>query len=374
MANNDGKELTGHITIDKDRFPVDSAIYMGPKTLMTVEYCGNHIYRNGKLERILNDYGYYANGAYHFNITDYHGNIRAVIREDGILEETSSYYPYGGLMGSGSMGVQPYKYGGKELDRENGLDLYDSHARMYDPIIGRTTTIDPLAEKYTHLSPYLWCAANPLKYVDPSGRFLFENISNFNSYPVISVMPSNYKNDKALLRDYQVCKQENMPIVLVDDVSDFANALADLQNRYIMTSVFSINSHGSTGSFYIGNEHVNAESDYSVLRTGLKHKTVFINACNTTLDTYGEAMIENFSIKTESTVIGSKHPILSGYKYDGSLNLNYHKSIPLKNNNSNKYMISSEGTEAETITNLRMTKKDIIWDEKIFIPFKSPIK
>ena len=172
MANNDGKELTGHITIDKDRFPVDSAIYMGPKTLMTVEYCGNYIYRNGKLERVLNDYGYYADGAYHFNITDYQGNIRAVIREDGTLEETSSYYPYGGLMGSGSMGVQPYKYGGKELDRENGLDLYDSHARMYDPIIGRTTTIDPLAEKYTHLSPYLWCAANPLKYVDPSGKKL----------------------------------------------------------------------------------------------------------------------------------------------------------------------------------------------------------
>ena len=162
----------GHITIDKDRFPVDSAIYMGPKTLMTVEYCGNYIYRNGKLERILNGYGYYADGAYHFNITDYQGNIRAVIREDGILEETSSYYPYGGLMGSGSMGVQPYKYGGKELDRENGLDLYDSHARMYDPIIGRTTTIDPLAEKYTHLSPYLWCAANPLKYVDKNGMEL----------------------------------------------------------------------------------------------------------------------------------------------------------------------------------------------------------
>ena len=57
-----------------------------------------------------------------------------------MLMKTSSYYPYGGLMGSGSMGVQPYKYGGKELDRENGLDLYDSHARMYDPIIGRTTT------------------------------------------------------------------------------------------------------------------------------------------------------------------------------------------------------------------------------------------
>ena len=300
--------------------------------------------------------------------------LRAVIREDGTLEENSNYYPYKGLMGSGSMSVQPYKFGGKELDRIGGINHYDFHARQLQLPILHFYQQDPYADKYPHLSPYLYCAGNPLRYVDPSGKFLFENISNFNSYPVISVIPSNYKNDKALLRDYQVCKQENMPIVLVDDVLDFANALADLQNRYTMTSVFSINSHGSTGSFYIGNEYVNAESDYSVLRTGLKHKTVFINACNTTLDTYGEAMIENFSIKTESTVIGSKHPILSGYKYDGSLNLNYHKPIPLKNINSNKYMISSEGSEAETITNLRMTKKDIIWDEKFFTPFKSPIK
>ena len=35
---------------------------------------------------------------------------------------------------------QPYKYTGKELDRETGLDWYDSQARMLDPTTGRTTT------------------------------------------------------------------------------------------------------------------------------------------------------------------------------------------------------------------------------------------
>ncbi len=35
------------------------------------------------------------------------------------------------------------QYGGKELDRENGLDWLDSQARIYDFIIGRTPTIDP---------------------------------------------------------------------------------------------------------------------------------------------------------------------------------------------------------------------------------------
>ena len=69
-------------------------------------------------------------------------------------------------------GVQPYKYGAKELDRENGLDFYDSHARFYDSMIGRTTSQDPIAEKYYHLSPYLWCAANPIKFGDKNGMYL----------------------------------------------------------------------------------------------------------------------------------------------------------------------------------------------------------
>lgn len=52
---------------------------------------------------------------------------------------------------------------------ENSLDLYDSKARWYDSMIGRTTSQDPLAEKYYEMSPYLWCAANPIKYIDENG-------------------------------------------------------------------------------------------------------------------------------------------------------------------------------------------------------------
>lgn len=66
--------------------------------------------------------------------------------------------------------MPPLKYSAKELDRENGLDLYDSHARFYDSMIGRTTSQDPLAEKYSGVSPYLWCAANPIKFIDKNGK------------------------------------------------------------------------------------------------------------------------------------------------------------------------------------------------------------
>ena len=115
--------------------------------------------------------GYIQGGEYYFYIKDYQGNIRVVLNQSNQPIELNSYYSYGALMAATTTeGTQPYKYSAKELDRENGLDLYDSQARWYAPQIGRTSTLDPMAEKYPHLSPYLWCAANPNRYRDPDGR------------------------------------------------------------------------------------------------------------------------------------------------------------------------------------------------------------
>ena len=97
------------------------------------------------------------------------GNVRSVVREDGAVVESNEYYPYGGLF-SATPSVQPYKYGAKELDRTHGLDWYDSKARFYDSILLRTNSMDKKAGDYTWLSPYLWCAANPIKFVDPTGK------------------------------------------------------------------------------------------------------------------------------------------------------------------------------------------------------------
>ena len=40
---------------------------------------------------------------------------------------------------------------------------------MYDPILGRFNTIDPLAEKYYSISPYAYCDNNPVNAIDPFG-------------------------------------------------------------------------------------------------------------------------------------------------------------------------------------------------------------
>ncbi len=40
---------------------------------------------------------------------------------------------------------------------------------MYNPVIGSWLSPDPLADKYTSTSPYVFCAGDPVNYVDPTG-------------------------------------------------------------------------------------------------------------------------------------------------------------------------------------------------------------
>jgi len=64
--------------------------------------------------------------------------------------------------------LKRYKYIGKEKDEETGLYYYG--ARYYAGWLGRWISVDPLKEKYLNLTPYNYCANNPVMLRDPDGR------------------------------------------------------------------------------------------------------------------------------------------------------------------------------------------------------------
>ncbi len=143
----------------------------------STDYCGSLILQNGApgMYQFTGGYISFSNSALsgcHYYIQDYLGNNRMVVNKTGAVEQTTHYYPYGGVIGGidHNPGFQKYKYGGKELDRSYGLDWYDVQARQYDPVVPSWHTIDPLAEKYYWISPYAYCAGNPVNAVDPDGR------------------------------------------------------------------------------------------------------------------------------------------------------------------------------------------------------------
>uniref|UniRef100_UPI0025BC0E2C RHS repeat-associated core domain-containing protein n=1 Tax=Bacteroides sp. UBA939 TaxID=1946092 RepID=UPI0025BC0E2C len=96
---------------------------------------------------------------------------RVVANANGAIVQSNHYYPYGMSFTEGNQSSsQPYKFGGKELDTQKGLNLYDFVARMQDSVLGIFSTPDPLAEDYYSWSPYAYCMNNPILYIDPDGR------------------------------------------------------------------------------------------------------------------------------------------------------------------------------------------------------------
>ena len=238
-----------------------------------MEYITNkitHVTSNGKLERILTAGGYMQDGGLYFYIKDYQGNVRVVLDQRNRPVELNAYYPYGMLMASTpSDSHQPHKYGTKELDRENGLDCYDSQARWYAPQTGRTYTLDPMAEKYPHLSPYLWCAANPITLTDPDGKeVMADELSRINICNTLTKEESEYvRFDKNGMLDVQLLNKsqsasENMIALkaLANSEVEYNFMVADKDHegkKYFDTSE-------TDGNFYRGTtEMPNAERNSS---------------------------------------------------------------------------------------------------------------
>ena len=108
---------------------------------------------------------------FYYHINDHLGNCRVIVNEQGEVEKAYDYYPFGKQLRVYQPGdAATFTFTGKQLDEEGDLDWYYFGERFYDPEIGRWVSVDPFAEKYPGLSPYVYTANNPLKYIDPDGR------------------------------------------------------------------------------------------------------------------------------------------------------------------------------------------------------------
>ncbi|WP_262494225.1 RHS repeat-associated core domain-containing protein [Flavobacterium commune] len=71
-----------------------------------------------------------------------------------------------------------YKYNGKELQDELGLNMTAMDFRQYDMAIGRFNSIDALSEMSFSTSPFAFARNNPIFWMDPSGLLSQEFINS----------------------------------------------------------------------------------------------------------------------------------------------------------------------------------------------------
>ena len=66
---------------------------------------------------------------------------------------------------------------GKELDEETGFGYFGARYMNHELMTG-WLSVDPMADKYPNISPYAYCAWNPVKLVDPDGKEIFYSKSS----------------------------------------------------------------------------------------------------------------------------------------------------------------------------------------------------
>lgn len=106
-------------------------------------------------------------------LQDHLGSTRVVV--DGLqVDATFDYYPYGMLWTDAGHPVSDnnYLFNGKEWQAQDAINLYDYGARFYQPRYGKWLSVDPLAEKYYPVSPYAYCAGNPINHIDYEGKLI----------------------------------------------------------------------------------------------------------------------------------------------------------------------------------------------------------
>lgn len=95
---------------------------------------------------------------------------------------TFDYTPFGVQIVDSQMPTSSteYRFSGKELQNISDYEIYDFGARQYFPKYAIWGSVDPLSETYYLITPYAYCANNPVNLIDPDGR-MFDWVHNLQT-------------------------------------------------------------------------------------------------------------------------------------------------------------------------------------------------
>ena len=131
-------------------------------------------------------------------VRDRLGSVRTVVDDEGTIRQCTMFYPSGlPVQLFGTERVTDRAHIGNRWSDFAGLGWHDNIARWHDAILGRFTTPDPKSADYPSFSPYTHCAANPLRFTDPTGMHIYV----VNDYGEIVNFIDDKEKDEIVMND-----------------------------------------------------------------------------------------------------------------------------------------------------------------------------
>ena len=269
--------------------------------------------------------------------------------------------------------IPKYNFNAKELDEETGMYYFE--ARYYRaPVF---TSRDPLFEKYFWMSPYAYCANNPIKYIDPDGReaitvsgssgshknrkhFLenglsraIEAKSHFQRTGESStwIIYNDKKNGYSArdIKSYtKKAEKEGISVKVVSDVKEITNYVnnkngGDSRANDKITS-FYYTGHATPGDLDVGYQGTGQNFDPSDFISSAFSKGAYIDVvggCNTAVD-WGLGVLDPSIIKQFSKILDKTSEIRGSnvkVQYNGGVMTNQQL---LKENNGKEVIINGK--------------------------------
>ncbi len=232
------------------------------------------------------------------------------------MHVSSTYRPQNQLHPQGNLSATAsYTFSAKEKDSETNLSYFG--ARYYTSDLSIWLSVDPMSAKYPSLSPYIYCANNPIKLVDPNGEELTDDIvihgKNNSSITIkTELVDWNFDVDLDFRGNYEV-NPDNVAIGYEYGVDASGRAgVGTSYNAYKHSVMFLGGSYAGYWYDYIGGE---AQVDASLSAAGNigVHKNMFI-AINNNPATYNP---KDFAGEYSGASLSLSWRALAGISVDG---------------------------------------------------------
>ncbi len=154
-------------------------------------------------------------------VKDHLGSVRVVKDGTGAVRQRFDYYPYGTVSrmwtssATADDSEKRYRFGGKEvagsaltdlagMGAAPGASYLDFGARLYSPRTAMWLSADPLMEEYYGIGPNVYCAGNPVKYIDPQGEIPIDTIWDLGNvlYDVSAAVVNHINGDTKAARSH----------------------------------------------------------------------------------------------------------------------------------------------------------------------------